>query len=237
MAEAQAQLQLAELVAEIAQLAQSGASRFDPARFCFLQRQAERLQQQRYCSQRSLQRLAEALADYRQRLQAARDQAGQALDAITDTGLHALFDAQDFRALLRRLRRPPVSTPLRQLGQRRVPLEDSPARSGNPLQLTLKAQESALLDTHSTTSPTAQAPREIRALGRARAARRERHRRERIANALTRTPSDAGPLNSHRLVTRAIRTLQDLSPAYLDHFINHVETLMELEKLANRRSG
>ncbi len=228
--------QLAGLAAEIEQLACGTGGRFDPVRCCFLQQQSQRLQRQRHCSAHSLQRLADALGEYRQRLAQARDNARQALGESPEPALLALFEAGELRELQRRLRGRGSETPLRHLGQRHRQPDDTVAVPGDPLQRQLQLQESALLSPAADTPAPAQGPLEIQALGRARAASRERHRRQRIDKALTQTPSDAGPLNSHRLVTRAISTLLELSPAYLDHFVNYVETLMALEKLDRKRS-
>ncbi len=43
-------------------------------------------------------------------------------------------------------------------------------------------------------------------------------------------PTNPGPLNSHRLVLRALRQMQETSPAYLARFMGHVEALMWLEQ-------
>jgi hypothetical protein len=42
-------------------------------------------------------------------------------------------------------------------------------------------------------------------------------------------PAQAGPLNSAQVVHRALQTLHRLSPAYLDAFIAHIDTLLALE--------
>jgi hypothetical protein len=40
----------------------------------------------------------------------------------------------------------------------------------------------------------------------------------------------AGPLNSSHLVNLALQAMRDLSPAYLDAFMLHVDTLLWLEQ-------
>lgn len=44
-----------------------------------------------------------------------------------------------------------------------------------------------------------------------------------------RTPANAGPLNSQRLVLRALQRLRTLSPAYLDRFMSYADGLAWLE--------
>lgn len=54
----------------------------------------------------------------------------------------------------------------------------------------------------------------------------------RLREALEQVPAQAGPLNSSQVVHRALRELHALSPAYLDAFVRHVDTLLWLEQSA-----
>lgn len=54
--------------------------------------------------------------------------------------------------------------------------------------------------------------------------------------ALEPSPGDAGPLNSARLVHRALALMQDVSPAYLETFLSQVDSLAWLEALAARNA-
>lgn len=45
-----------------------------------------------------------------------------------------------------------------------------------------------------------------------------------------RAPSNAGPLNAHRLVLQALGQMRDLSPDYLRHCLSQVDTLMWLDQ-------
>ena len=67
------------------------------------------------------------------------------------------------------------------------------------------------------------------------AGRGEQALQDRIRHAIEHAPKDAGPINAHRLVSRAIAEMQKLSPEYLDRFVNYTDTLMALERL--RRPG
>ncbi|MES2018024.1 MAG: DUF2894 domain-containing protein [Pseudomonadota bacterium] len=42
-------------------------------------------------------------------------------------------------------------------------------------------------------------------------------------------PQNAGPINSHMLVLRSLAMMQDISPAYLSHFVSYVDTLLTLD--------
>lgn len=60
-----------------------------------------------------------------------------------------------------------------------------------------------------------------------------------IRDAVARAPENAGPLNSQRLVLRALALMQELSPEYLRHFVTHAESLMWLDGAQDqlRRGG
>ena len=57
---------------------------------------------------------------------------------------------------------------------------------------------------------------------------------ERIRHAIESTPKEAGPMNAHRLVSRAIAEMQTLSPEYLTRFARYTDTLLTLERLARK---
>lgn len=53
---------------------------------------------------------------------------------------------------------------------------------------------------------------------------------QRLRQALAQVPAQAGPLHSARIVSRALQTLHDLSPAYLDAFMTQVDALRWMEQ-------
>ena len=53
---------------------------------------------------------------------------------------------------------------------------------------------------------------------------------QRLRQALAQVPAMAGPLNSSHLVNRALQELRGVSPAYLDAFMAHADTLLWLEQ-------
>ena len=50
-----------------------------------------------------------------------------------------------------------------------------------------------------------------------------------ISHAMAQAPQNAGPINSHMLVLRALGLMRELSPDYLQRFMAYVNTLMVLE--------
>ncbi len=50
-----------------------------------------------------------------------------------------------------------------------------------------------------------------------------------LSQSLATVPQNAGPLNSHRLVSRSLGCLRGLSPAYLQRFVSHVDALLWLD--------
>ena len=54
---------------------------------------------------------------------------------------------------------------------------------------------------------------------------------DQVEHALQQGPANAGPLNSHRLVLRTVGLMQDLSPAYLHHFMSHLDTMLQLDTM------
>ncbi len=52
----------------------------------------------------------------------------------------------------------------------------------------------------------------------------------RLKQSLVKLPENAGPLNSHQLVHRALTLMRDVSPAYLNRFMSYVDTLSSLEQ-------
>jgi hypothetical protein len=52
----------------------------------------------------------------------------------------------------------------------------------------------------------------------------------RLTQTLAAVPENAGPLNSHQLVHRALTLMRELSPAYLHRFMSHVDALLWLDR-------
>ena len=52
----------------------------------------------------------------------------------------------------------------------------------------------------------------------------------RLTRSLATVPENAGPLNSHQLVHRALQTMRETSPGYLHHFMTYVDALLWLDQ-------
>ncbi|WP_168203187.1 DUF2894 domain-containing protein [Marinobacter fonticola] len=77
----------------------------------------------------------------------------------------------------------------------------------------------------------AYSPRPLKAVMRARALQSERTLERRIQSAIEQSPENAGPMNAHRLVSRAVGELKRLSPDYLKRFASYTDLLQSLERL------
>ena len=53
---------------------------------------------------------------------------------------------------------------------------------------------------------------------------------QRLAQSRASLPENAGPLNSHHLVHRALTLMRQLSPDYLERFVGYVDALQWLEQ-------
>ncbi|TSD58861.1 DUF2894 domain-containing protein [Variovorax sp. KBS0712] len=54
---------------------------------------------------------------------------------------------------------------------------------------------------------------------------------QRVTQSLAKVPKNAGPLNTHHLVQRALTLMRDLSPQYLQRFMAHVDALLWIEQV------
>jgi hypothetical protein len=52
----------------------------------------------------------------------------------------------------------------------------------------------------------------------------------RLTQSLAAVPENAGPLNSHHLVHRALMSMREVSPEYLHRFMSHVDALLWLDR-------
>jgi hypothetical protein len=55
-----------------------------------------------------------------------------------------------------------------------------------------------------------------------------------MARSQEQAPENPGPLNSHLLVLRTLRRMQEIAPAYLEQFMAHAEALMWLDQARPR---
>jgi Protein of unknown function (DUF2894) len=55
---------------------------------------------------------------------------------------------------------------------------------------------------------------------------------QRLRQTAARVPDKAGPLNTHRLLHEALTAMRHASPAYFQHFMEHVDSLLALDASA-----
>ncbi|MBS0608606.1 MAG: DUF2894 domain-containing protein [Proteobacteria bacterium] len=73
--------------------------------------------------------------------------------------------------------------------------------------------------------------RELHTLQRHRATWTRLSAEERLRQALAQVPAQAGPLNSHHLVHRALVLMQTTAPEYLQRFVPYVDALLALDQM------
>ena len=101
---------------------------------------------------------------------------------------------------------------------RQSPLPEAPAPSGGAVPIRA-----------GTASPAA-APAELKTMRYFRGTWSRLSADRRLTQSLAKMPENAGPLNSHHLVHRALILMRDLSPEYLNRFMTHVDTLLWVEQ-------
>lgn len=79
--------------------------------------------------------------------------------------------------------------------------------------------------------PGAPALHELKTLGYFRSTWSRLSAERRLTQSLAQVPDNAGPLNSQQLVHRALQLMRELSPGYLEHFVQHVDGLLWLDEL------
>jgi len=79
--------------------------------------------------------------------------------------------------------------------------------------------------------PGLPSPQELKTLAYFRSTWSRLSAEQRLTQSLEKVPENAGPLNSHHLVHRALKLMQDLSPGYLHRFMSYVDALLWLDQV------
>ncbi len=208
-----------------------GAQHLDPGRFRYLEALARRAGAHEGALRQMLdQRLAQAVTAYGASYEAALGELDQTVPALARQypqaaqelpRLHAEGNLRAVRCLPARLVAAPRSGQLADL------VRHIESRNAAPGQIDAKPPD---------VSPTgAAAPlTELKTVQRFRATWSRLRVDAQLTRSQEKVPENPGPLNSHLLVQRSLRRMQELSPAYLQRFMAHVETLMWLEGAAVR---
>lgn len=88
-----------------------------------------------------------------------------------------------------------------------------------------------LIAAHAPPAPDTARPSELKTLKYFRSTWSRLSADRRLTQSLAKLPENAGPLNSHQLVHRALLLMRDLSPEYLNRFMSHVDTLLWLDQV------
>jgi hypothetical protein len=200
---------MSEALTALAALRESGADRIDPVRFHFLEALAQRAQSQPEAVALSLeQKLATLLTEYQARCQ----QAEKAAKAAAKKKAKKTTD--------------PASSPLSEL-------------LAHIAASTLVSEAAAVPEATSTggiaevvqSAQSAQsAPAELKALRYFRDDWSKLSTEQVVTQSLASAPENAGPLNSHMLVLKAIEVMRGIAPAYLSNFITYIDSLLWLEQ-------
>jgi hypothetical protein len=87
----------------------------------------------------------------------------------------------------------------------------------------------AMLDRHAVAGPVGGRV-ELKAMSQSRSTWARLSVGRQMARSLAKVPENPGPLNSHLLMLRALRTMQDISPGYLEHFMAYADALLWLDQ-------
>jgi hypothetical protein len=199
-----------DTAAAIAALRDRGRHQADPVRFHFIEALARRAEGQPAAVRRLLDaRLGRALDDY-----LARYPDGHGNDA-------------PHRAP--QPRPAPAAGPLAELVQALARTPAVPVAAAAPRTGTGTGTGTDPRHPASRGQPTTAATPELQALDYFRHtwARLAVHRS--LNQSRAKTPKNAGPLNSHRLVLRGLEVMREVSPAYLNRFVTYVDALLVLD--------
>lgn len=223
------------MLGELNALRAQGADKAEPVRFHFLETLARRLETQQGAARQALEiRLAQGLDELRQRMETRRVQAEAAATAAVERfpqaadNLKRLVETGDAGALRRtvaRLNRTDKPSPLKELT----------ALLSEPAALTTSTETNSAPPSASAPAPVPVAVTDIADQADLKSVRYFRDTWSRLAvdqrvnQALEQEPENAGPLNSHLLILRALKLMRDTAPDYLTRFMSYADTLLWLD--------
>lgn len=221
-----------DVSATLAALRARGAQRLDPVRFRLIEAMARRATAHTGDVRRLLDgRLAGLLTACDAQLARARaeaDEFGQRVieecPAAAEQAHRLLADAdlpglrQLAATLQARQRRAPLADLVRDINRQAA--EGGPARSAEGGPTGSAGEGAAAVGT----------PTELRALRDFRSTWSQLRIDQQMTRSLAKAPGNAGPLNSHRLVLRALQAMREVAPAYLHRFVSYVDALMWLDQ-------
>lgn len=232
---------------ELESLRETGADRFDPVRFRFIETLLHRStgHEEPVATQLEDRALA-AIDEYRARLEQARDEAAATVARLVirfpdDTGdAQALFEAGDFRQLRRTAYQMERNASLQLLAAltQRIVSGDSDTdddAGGDSFDDLLRQQEDDIVSSLSDNTPGQSASargaaQELKSVRQFRSTMAKLNADKLVKQAVGEAPPDCGPLNPQMLAIRSLTAMSDLSPHYLTRFVSYVDTLFWLEQ-------
>ena len=219
----------ADIAARIEALRAQNAERFDPVGFRFIEALARRAAAGGDAGRGVLERrLAKALSDCRERLDAAGSMAGDALAR----GISRFPESAD---PLRQCREAGDLAGLKHLLAR---LEGQGGRSplsGLLAHIGRHTSEGSAGSSARGGGAAFAAPPELKSLSYFRSTWSRLSLERQLADAFAQAPENAGPLNSHHLVLQALGQMRDISPEYLRQFMSYVDALLWLDQSDSSR--
>lgn len=211
----------------LAALRGRGAHRFDPIRFGYIEALARHAAALGGEVRSTLDgRLSRALAAYGAQFDQASAEAKHALSVHVRQfphaaeALHRLHAEADFRGLHRLIAQLEAQTRCGRLGELVRHIDTHPPAPPDG---------GAIGATAAPTSSTDAPPAELKALRLFRHTWARLGVDQQLSRSLAKAPENPGPLNSHLLMLRSLQLMQNISPAYLNHFMVHVNTLLWLD--------
>lgn len=211
----------------VAALREQGAHRLDPVRFRYIEVLSRKAAEQQGALRQQLdRRLAGVIAAYQSQFEQARSESEMALAALMQRHpqaaddlcrLHGDGDFRAVRRLVARLDAAPCQGPLGELVGH-IDRQPSAQTQGHCV-----ATENS---THLELAPLVEL-RTVRDFRNAWAGLRVD---QQLTRSQAQVPQNPGPLNSHLLVLRSLRRMQDIAPAYVERFMAHVEALFWLDQ-------
>ncbi|MDV2080815.1 DUF2894 domain-containing protein [Marinobacter xestospongiae] len=214
---------------QLTALKASDAQHLEPVRLRYLEALCQRLERRNLHQAAASERLLQAVRDCQSDVEQQRENLATAA-AAKENGKAETGNREKSESGPAARRLSPLSNLVAELNLTANPV---PEVKPSPL-ASLMGMAPSQADGTTNSAANSDQPKPLRAMTQMRQAQGHQALEQRIRDAIERTPADAGPMNPHRLVSRAIRDLQTLSPDYLQRFAGYVDTLLALEKMGRK---
>ncbi len=231
----------------LALLVESGAHRFDPVRFCYIESLARRSLGKREPVCRFIERKAlKALDDYQVRFDEARAEAADIVARVSSEypnsadRIHGLFENCDFKGVRRlagRLNRDSTQKALVTLTNQITQGASHSEENETYLSFDdiLQRREDEVIQSFGNSlagEESTQSGRkvELRSFHLFKETWAKLYSDKLVTHAIMERPENPGPLNAQMLATRSLSAMRNISPSYLNRFVSYIDTLLWLER-------